>query len=205
MDNSEQLHTGISGVQGQLNNTGQSINKMNGLFPDIYKRHDNLDQVMVNNDIILTPGKTMNCADDILSGVLEETLLSKYFFSDDNINNIQKLIRYEFHKEKNDLIDNQSNIILLTIMRGIFLKYSNSADKTLELIKIQIQRLNSLVVQYSLGKIYSNYDMHKKYLSDISEMPNLMDLPQYHNKASYTFDLTDRNNMSSENITLFNQ
>ena len=56
-----------------------------------------------------------------------------------------------------------------------------------------------------LGKIYSNYDMHKKYLSDISDMPNLMDLPQYHNKASYTFDLTDRNNMSRENITLFNQ
>jgi len=131
--------------------------------------------------------------------------LSKYFFSDDNINNIQKLIRYEFHKEKNDLIDNQSNIILLTIMRGIFLKYSNSVDKTLELIKIQIQRLNGLVVQYSLGKIFNNYDMHKKYLSDISEMPNLMDLPQHHNKASYTFDLTDRNNMSRENITLFNQ
>ena len=101
MDNSEQLHTGISGVQGQLNNTGQSINKMNGLIPDIYKRHDNLDHVMVNNDIILTPGKTIHCADDILSGVLEETLLSKYFFSDDNINNIQKLIRYESRHSRN--------------------------------------------------------------------------------------------------------
>ena len=155
------MHTGISGVQGQLSNATKSINKNNGLFPDIYKRDDNLDQVMVNNDIILTPGRTVHCADDILSGVLEETLLSKYFFSDDNINNIQKLIRYEFHKEKNDLIDNQSNIILLTIMRGIFLKYSNSVDRTLEKIKIQIQRLNGLVVQYSLGKIFSNYDMQK--------------------------------------------
>ena len=41
----------------------------------------------------------MGCADDILSGVLEETLLSKYF-SDDNVMNIQKIIRYEFFKEK---------------------------------------------------------------------------------------------------------
>ena len=102
MNNSEQMHTDISGVQGRLSNTVHSINKHNGLLPDIYKRNNNLDQVMVNNDIILTPGKTIHCADDILSGVLEETLLSKYFFSDDNINNIQKLIRYEFHKEKND-------------------------------------------------------------------------------------------------------
>ena len=44
-------------------------------------------------------------------------------------------------------------------MRGIYLKYSNSADKTLEKIKLQIQKLNGLVVQYSLGKIYSNYDI----------------------------------------------
>ena len=49
-------------------------------------------------------------------------------------------------------------------MRGIYLKYSNSADKTLEKIKLQIQKLNGLVVQYSLSKIYSNYDMYKHYL-----------------------------------------
>ena len=65
MNNSEQMHTGISGVQGQLSNATKSINKNNGLFPDIYKRDDNLDQVMVNNDIILTPGRTVHCADDI--------------------------------------------------------------------------------------------------------------------------------------------
>ena len=194
----------ISGAEIKLTNNSDTEIK-NGLISDIFTKEDNLDNIMIQNDMTLTPGKSSNCSSDILSGILEETLLSKYFFSDDNINNIQKLIRYEFHKEKNDLIDNQSNIILLTIMRGIFLKYSNSVDKTLELIKIQIQRLNGLVVQYSLGKIFNNYEMHKKYLSDISDMPNLMDLPQHHNKASYTFDLTDRNNMSRENITLYNQ
>ena len=196
--------TGISGLDGTVidNVTGNGP----GLMPDIYEYDDNMDNILVENDIKITPGsRSMGCADNILSGVLEETLLSKYFFSDDNVMNIQKIIRYEFFKEKNDKIDYQSNITLLTIMRGIYLKYSNSVDKTLEKIKIQIQRLNGLVVQYSLGKIFNNYEMHKKYLSDISDMPNLMDLPQYHNKSSYTFDLTDRNNMSRENITLFNQ
>ena len=78
----------------------ESMGDGNGLMPDIHQFKDNLEHVMVNNDIQLTPGKSMHCADDILSGVLEETLLSKYFFSDDNIKNIQKLIRYEFYKEK---------------------------------------------------------------------------------------------------------
>ena len=46
---------------------------------------------MVNNDIKLSDNKSIGCGEDILSGVLEETLLSKYFFSDDNIKNLSKI------------------------------------------------------------------------------------------------------------------
>tara|TARA_Y100000389_G_C17305626_1_gene435236 strand:- start:308 stop:898 length:591 start_codon:yes stop_codon:yes gene_type:complete len=180
-------------------------NNNNGLMPDIYMKKSNLDNVMVTNDIQLTPGKTVHCADNILSGVLEETYLSKYFFSDDNVLNIQKLIRYEFFKEKNQKIDYQSNITLLTIMRGIYLKYSNSSARSLEEIRSQIQKLNGMVVQYSLSKIYSNYDMYNKYLSDMNHMPNLMDIPKSNYTNNKTFDLSERNNMSadSDSITLF--
>ena len=172
-----------------------------GLMPDIYEYNDNMDNILVNNDIKITPGsRSMGCADDILSGVLEETLLSKYFFSDDNVMNIQKLIRYEFYKEKNKRIDYQSNIILLTIMRGIYLKYSNSADKTLEKIKLQIQKLNGLVVQYSLSKIYSNYDMYQHYLKDTSRLPLPMDIPQSVERNNYTYDTSERNDMSGSNF-----
>ena len=113
--------------------------------------------------------------------------------------NIQKLIKYGFYKEKNRRIDNQSNIILLTIMRGTFLKYSNSADKTLERIKLQIQKLNGLVVQYSLGKIFSNYEMYQHYLNDTSRLPLPMEMPKANHKNNYTSDLTERNNMSGTN------
>ena len=81
-------------------------------------------------------------------------------------------------------------------MRGIYLKYSNSADKTLERIKLQIQKLNGLVVQYSLGKIYSNYEMHQHYLNDTSRLPLPMEMPKANYKNNYTSDLTARNNMS---------
>ena len=193
--------TGISGLNGTVidNITGNGP----GLMPDIYEydKNDNMDNILVSNDIKITPGdRSMGCADDILSGVLEETLLSKYFFSDDNVMNIQKLIRYEFFKEKNDKIDFQSNITLLTIMRGIYLKYSNSADKTLEKIKLQIQKLNGLVVQYSLGKIYSNYDMYQHYLKDTSRLPLPMDIPQSVERTNYTFNTSERNDMSGTNL-----
>ena len=48
--------------------------------------------------------------------------------------NIQKLIRYEFFQEKNDYIDFQSNIELLTIMRGIFLKYSKYLQWNVQIV-----------------------------------------------------------------------
>ena len=190
--------TGISGLDGTVidNVTGNGP----GLMPDIYEYDDNMDNILVENDIKITPGsRSMGCADNILSGVLEETLLSKYFFSDDNVMNIQKIIRYEFFKEKNDKIDYQSNITLLTIMRGIYLKYSNSVDKTLEKIKLQIQKLNGLVVQYSLSKIYSNYDMYQHYLKDTSRLPLPMDIPQSVERNNYTYDTSERNDMSGIN------
>ena len=192
--------TGISGLDGTVIDdvTGNGP----GLMPDIYEydKNDNMDNILLSNDIKITPGnRSMGCADNILSGVLEETLLSKYFFSDDNVMNIQKIIRYEFFKEKNDKIDYQSNITLLTIMRGIYLKYSNSVDKTLEKIKLQIQKLNGLVVQYSLSKIYSNYDMYQHYLKDTSRLPLPMDIPKSVERNNYTYDTSERNDMSGIN------
>ena len=192
--------TGISGLDGTVIDdvTGNGP----GLMPDIYEydKNDNMDNILLSNDIKITPGnRSMGCADNILSGVLEETLLSKYFFSDDNVMNIQKIIRYEFFKEKNDKIDYQSNITLLTIMRGIYLKYSNSVDKTLEKIKIQIQKLNGMVVQYSLSKIYSNYEMYQHYLKDTSRLPLPMDIPQSVERNNYTYDTSERNDMSGIN------
>ena len=189
--------TGISGITNNLDVTDESGP---GLMPDILEYRDNMDGILERNDIKITPGsRSMGCADDILSGVLEETLLSKYFFSDDNVMNIQKLIRFEFFKEKNKKIAYQSNIILLTIMRGIYLKYSNAADKTLEKIQLQIQKLNGLVVQYSLSKMYSNYDMHMHYLNDKSKLPLPIEMPKESFTNNYTYDLTERNNMSGNN------
>lgn len=183
----------ISGAELKLSDNSNEEPK-NGLISDIFTKKDNLEHIFIENDMTLTPGKSSNCSADILSGILEETLLSKYFFSDDNMKNIQKMIRYNFYNEKNKVISEQSNLVLLTIMRGIFLKYSNSGARSAEDIKMQVIMLNEIVTEYSLKQMYSNYDMYHRYLSDIEKRPPPHPHPKNTDSKSYTYNLSERNN-----------
>ena len=130
-----------------------------------------------------------------LKGILDETLLSNTFFSTGNVQNIQNMIRYYFFQEKNQVISEQSNNELLTIMRGIFLKYSNSAANTMDEIKKEVQELNKVVTEYALKQIYINYDNYNRYIDDLEKLPTPMDLPKVPDKNNYTYDLSRRNDM----------
>ena len=93
-----------NGLLGDIRNTTYPENYYNVLD---YKNSPDTDSLK-------------NCnTQDSLKGILDETLLSNTFFSVDNIQNIQNMIRYYFYQEKNEVISEQSNNELLTIMRGI--------------------------------------------------------------------------------------
>ena len=169
------------------------MSNKNGIIPDIHENSNNLQHIMVNNDVNFKK----DACDNILSGILEETLLSKYFFGVENILNLQKMMRYYFFKQYQVIIDDQSNNILLTIMRGIFLKYSNSGATTISEIKTEIQKLNSLVTEYNLQKIYSNYEMHNKYMNDIENLPEPLSLPMVTDKKNTTYDLSANNDINN--------
>jgi len=132
---------------------------------------------------------------DALKGILDETLLSNTFFSTGNVQNIQNMIRYYFFQEKNEIISEQNNNELLTIMRGIYLKYSNSAANTLDEIKKEVQEINKVVTEYALKQIYINYDMYNRYINDLESLPQPMDLPLVPDRNNYTYDLSRRNDM----------
>ena len=137
-----------------------------------------------------------NCnTQDALKGILDETLLSNTFFSTGNVQNIQNMIRYYFFQEKNEIISEQNNNELLTIMRGIYLKYSNSAANTIDEIKKEVQEINKVVTEYALKQIYINYDNYNRYISDLESLPQPMDLPKVPDRNNYTYDLSRRNDM----------
>jgi len=110
--------------------------------------------------------------------------------------NIQKIIRYEFFKEKNDKIDYQSNITLLTIMRGIYLKYSNAAANTPDKIKDEVRELNKIVSEFALKQIYINYDNYNRYIKEIQTLPEPLELPKVSNRNTNSGDFSRRNDMS---------
>lgn len=119
-----------------------------------------------------------------------ETPLTFLFFSDSNINNIQKLIKFLIFKETSHIIDNQSKNELMIIMRSIFIEYNkhpklitenmseNEKKKLLDKYKEEVFRLNDIVVNLIVPKIISQLKQYLDYLRDSSAQPYRKDIPK---------------------------
>lgn len=158
-------------------------------------------QALSNSDInkLTSPGKyNFSTNDDSLQGsntrsmfknLYGETLLTFLFFSKDNVNNIQKLIRMFIYKDLKQIVDNQSTTDLMVIMRSIFLAYSEHPqliDETmsekekaslLHLYTTEVDRLNQLVIDTCVPLVASQLQQYLTYLSDASTPRKIMDKP----------------------------
>lgn len=113
-----------------------------------------------------------------LKGDYENTLVSKVFFSAENIQIIQNGLRagvFQKSGERKLIIPNQNVDILKTIMRHVFLEYSVfQPDQITE----QVERLNSLVWDYTIPKVHGEAIGYLKYLEDQSRLVVPLELPQ---------------------------
>jgi hypothetical protein len=108
---------------------------------------------------------------DMLRGNWEETDLSRTYFSNENITQIQNSIRrsvFDKSQPKGYVIDDQSVDELKIIMRALFYQYSRNLPYD---IPGQIKELNDRVVQWSVPHILSALDHYVYYLDDISKLP----------------------------------
>lgn len=118
-----------------------------------------------------------------------ETLLTFLFFSSENVNNIQKLIRMLVYKETKKVVDDQSTTELLVIMRSIFLAYSEhpklidetmsqtEKDNLISLYTAEVHRLNQLVIDTCVPMVVSQLQQYLIYLYDSSNPLKIMDKP----------------------------
>ena len=106
---------------------------------------------------------------DPTQGLWSETVLSKAFFSKQNIQIIQNGIRYGvYNKSKNQyLVGEQDCDSLKIIMRSIFLQYS--ANKVGN-ISNQVRELNQMILNYCIAQVYSEAQGYMKYLYDVSTL-----------------------------------
>jgi hypothetical protein len=131
-----------------------------------YKQFELYEDLHVNNQ-----NKSIK-----LTGNFYENNLSKNYFSDKNIDLLQKTIISEIYKlTKGTKIQKQSEDELLIVMKSIYLQYSRNNEDNIEK---QIDSLNNRVLEYCINNVYTNLIQYNKYIEDITSQQKLMEFPK---------------------------
>ena len=123
-----------------------------------------------------------------LDGILEESLLSKKYFSKENVLFLQQQIQLGVYEMSNAkwVIDAQDCDSLKIIMRAMYLRHvKNLPDR----IDEQIQDINNHVLDYAVKQVYRDVKTYYKYLSDVSTMYKPIDRPQFSVEKSHARQL----------------
>jgi len=102
-------------------------------------------------------------------GIWNETILSKAFFSQENIKILQNGIRAGVYKKSNGqyVVAEQNCDSLKIVMRSIFLQYSSNLPDN---ITQQIEQLNKMVLEFCIQQVYSEAQGYMKYVDDVSTL-----------------------------------
>ena len=114
---------------------------------------------------------------DKLAGNMQGGVVSKAFFSKENIKILQNGIRAGvFTLSKNEhVIDEQNENELIIIMRSIYLQNTINSDTN---VREQISALNQLVLDYAVPQIYGELQGYIKYQEDSNSLARPLDNPQ---------------------------
>ena len=114
---------------------------------------------------------------DPLVGVWEDGILSKVFFSAENIQIVQNGLKGGVFRKSGDrklVIPNQNIDVLKQVMRHMFIQY---ADFQPDNITQQVERINTIVLDYLVPKVYGEALGYLKYLEDASRLAVPIELP----------------------------
>ena len=180
---SKQLKSFIEGDKNTpLDTMTESVN--NGRLQDINVVTDVV--LPAEADIVIKKDNQ----DTAIKGILEQNAVNDIFFSDMNIKGLQDSIRYGVHQETGKVVSEQSQNELYVVMRSIMLQFANFQTASENVIE-EIKRLNRKVLIYCIENVSSNVKQHAGYVADLSKLPVPMDMPVYHNKSNYTYDMSN--------------
>lgn len=102
-------------------------------------------------------------------GLWDETILSKAFFSQNNIQILQNGIRMGVYNKSNGqyVIGQQDCDVLKIIMRSVYLQNSANLPSN---IKDQVEQLNKMVLDYCIQQVYGEAQGYMKYIDDVSTL-----------------------------------
>jgi len=91
------------------------------------------------------------------------TPLNTLFFSEFNINLLQRAIRQDFKNKTGVSIDRQNNDDLYSIMRVVFINNSGDANSN---VQEQVRFMNGIVIKTATGQIQTGVSQYMGYLHD---------------------------------------
>jgi len=101
----------------------------------------------------------------LISNIVVPNAVSRTFFSNDNVERIQRQIITEVYNKSQKQISKQSYQELQIIMKSIYLQYSKNLSKDIE---GQVQLLNKYVIDECVRIVIPNVLQYKKYIEDIT-------------------------------------
>ena len=140
-------------------------------------------------DLYNGSSKPEKCLETSIRGtMLEDTPLSKLYFSKSNLDYIQTQIIEEVYKNSRYQISRQSDMQAQIIMRSTFLTYAK--NDPCNSVQSQIANLNKIVVNQSVEKIIPEIQQYLGYRRDIAKAPQVMPLStNVSNKGNKTYSL----------------
>jgi hypothetical protein len=102
------------------------------------------------------------------------TPLNTLFFSEFNMNLLQRGIRQSFRDQTGVAIDYQNPSDLYSIMRVVFI--NNSGDPNAN-VQEQVKYMNGIVIKTALGQIQSGVSQYMGYVHDIDTLAVPIDRP----------------------------
>ena len=105
---------------------------------------------------------------ELVGHIHKETPLNKVFFSEANLEKLQKDIHDQVFAMSGGKyrIDRQNDDDLKLIMRSYYLMFGENNPLR---VADELKALNNRVVGYAAGKIFSEVDFHMFYLNDLEE------------------------------------
>ena len=164
-----------SNIDSNMVNNMDNIGNINssGLNADYQYRYDQKglipslepNETIKPYELYKNSNSQQNTSVDIISNIVVPNAVSRTFFSNDNMERIQKQIINNVYTQSKKQISKQSYQELQIIMKSIYLQYSRNLPNNIE---EQVFLLNKYVVDECVSIIIPNVIQYNKYITEIT-------------------------------------
>jgi len=137
---------------------------------------------------IALKNKSTSFASALSGNDWEDSILSKTYFSAENVQILQNGLRAGVYNMSNNeiVIPPQNTDQLKIIMRSTYLQFAEHLPTN---IREQIERLNKIVLDYAIPTVYNEAMGYLKYMQDQSSLVMPMERPLHHDREYKQLEL----------------